>query len=312
VTRLLSLLPLLALLAPGCRGPDSEPPRPNVDPETTQAATEEVLAARLTEAAAAFDAGDTGALDECLALGADALTLGSEPSAAAVAALLVEVGHPTAALTFLDEADARFPVSDGHKQLIFPRARALEAQGKPDEAARTFTTALTIPPTSPFEYAGAADLWVAAGDLDQAGLVAEAGLGFFPVDPIMLQAHAEVALRGGRAADALAELDALLGESPDEVGAHILRLEALVVLGRLDEAGVAALEFEKSFGMLSHGTIVLGLVLARQGHLDAAEQTWSRASAAIDQCEVCAGDEAALLIWAREQAAAPRVTPQPR
>jgi len=314
VIRLSLPLVALALITLGCRetAPPAESPRPIVDPEATRAATGDALTTRLAQVAEAFEAGDASALDDGLALGRDALTLGNEEAAAGVAHLLVEAGHSSAALTFLDEADARFPASEGHKQLIFPRAYALETQGKLDEAARVFTTALTIAPTNPFEYTGAADLWVAAGDLQQAGTVVEAGLGFFPADPIMRQAHAEVALRSGQAADALAELDALLAESPDEVGAHILRLEALAVLDRLDEAATAALDFEKTFSMLSHGTVVLGLVLARQGHPDAAEQAWARASKAIDECEVCAGDEAALLIWAREQAGAERVTPQAR
>ena len=314
MTRLASLTSLCLVLIGGCREPATqiEPQRAIVDPESTQSATQDVLATRLVEAAAAFEAGAPTALDDCVALGRDALTLGSEEAAAGVAHLLIEAGHTNAALTYLDEADVRFPASEGHKQLIFARAHALEAQGRTEDAARTFASALAIVPTNPFEYAGAADLWIAAGGLGQAKTVVEAGLQWFPDDPILRQARAEVALRGGEAAEALSELDAVLADHPDDVGAHILRLEALVVLDRLDDAHAAALQFESSFGMLSHGTVILGLVEARQGHPEAAELAWARASSAIDTCEVCAGDEAALLIWAREQASTPKVAPQAR
>ena len=304
---------LAAILAVGC--PARQEPEeigPRVVPGVTRDATQGALDQRLATAAEAFETGDEGALEATLAVGRDAITLSDEGAAAQVAGLLTEQGHHDRALEYITEARATFPSREGYKALCFPEARVLEAQGKPTEAAQAFEAALRIAPTNPFEYSGAADLWIAADGFDRAQEVVDAGLAFFPGDPILLQARAEVALRRGDAAAALGQLDALREQFPDEVGVRVLRMEALVVAGRYEDARAAALAFERDLPILSHGTVVLGLAEARLGHAGVAEEAWGRAEGAIEECTVCAGDEAALLIWAREQATAETVVPQDR
>ena len=123
---------------------------------------------------------------------------------------------------------------------------------------------------------------------------------------------AEVALRRGDAAAAVDQLEQLAVTFPDEVGVHVLYLEALVVVGRNTDARAAAMTFERTFSFLSHGTVILGLAEARLGNQEAADAAWNRAEGAIAECTLCAGDEVALLIWAREQSKAERVRPQDR
>jgi len=308
-------LPLLAALTflVGC--PPREAPQetgPRVVSDVTRDATEDALDQRLEAARAAFEAGDPNAVEACRGVGRDAITLADEGAAAQVAGLLTEHGHHEEAQGYIGEARALFPLDKGYKALCFPEARVLEAQGKPTEAALAFEAALRVAPTNPFEYSGAADLWIAADGFDRAGEVVDAGLAFFPGDPILLQARAEVALRRGDATDALGQLDALREQFPDEVGVRVLRMEALVVLGRYEVARAAALSFERDLPFLSHGTVILGLAEARLGHAAVAEEAWARAAGAIEECTVCAGDEAALLIWAREQAVAETIAPQNR
>ena len=312
VSRLVPLVLLTAVVL-GC--PTREEPAetgPRVVSGVTRDATQGALDQHLAAAAASFEAGDAGALEATLAVGHDAVTLADEGAAAQVAGLLTEQGHHDLALSYIAEARAIFPLEKGYKALCFPEARVLEAQGKPTEAAQAFEAALRITPTNPFEYSGAADLWIAADGFDRAQEVVDAGIGFFPGDPILLQASAEVALRRGDAAAALRQLDALREQFPDEVGVRVLRMEALAVLGRNEDAHAAALAFERDLPMLSHGTVILGLAEARLGHAEAAEEAWGRAEGAIAECTMCAGDEAALLIWAREQAGAEKVAPQDR
>ncbi len=307
-----TLFVLVALIL-GC--PSREEPEaigPRVVPGVTRDATQGALDQRLAAAAESFEAGDADALEATLAVGRDAISLADEGAAAQVAGLLTEQGHHDQAQSYIAEARGTFPLQKGHKALCFPEARVLEAQGKPIEAAQAFEAALKIAPTNPFEYSGAADLWIAADGFDRAQEVVDAGVGFFPGDPILLQARAEVALRRGDAADALRQLDALREQFPDEVGVRVLRMEALVVLGRYEDARAAALAFERDLPILSHGTVILGLAEARLGHDAVAEEAWGRAEGAIEECTVCAGDEAALLIWAREQAAAETIVPQDR
>jgi tetratricopeptide (TPR) repeat protein len=310
----LALFVLAALfLVVGC--PSRKEPEelgPRVVPGVTRDATQGALDQRLEAAAAAFESGDASALEATLAVGSDAISLADEGAAAQVAGLLSEQGHHDQALDFVAEARQTFPPQQGYKALCFPEARALEGQGKVTEAAQAFEAALRISPTNPFEYSGAADLWTAADGFDRAQEIVDAGLGFFPGDPILLQARAEVALRRGDAATAMGQLDALRGQFPDEVGVRVLRMEALVVAGRYEDAREAALSFERDLPILSHGTVILGLAEARLGHAAVAEQAWVRAEGAIEECTVCAGDEAALLIWAREQASAETIVPQDR
>lgn len=304
---------VLAALVAGCpTRVEPEVTGPRVVPGVTRDATQGALDQRLAAAAEAFEAGDDGALEATLVVGRDALTLSDEGAAAQVAGLLTEQGHHSEALGYIAEARVTFPFDEGYKALCFPEARVLEAQGKPAEAAQAFEAALRIAPTNPFEYSGAADLWIAADGFDRAHEVVDAGLGFFPGDPILLQARAEVALRRGDAVEALGQLDALREQFPDEVGVRVLRMEALVVLGRYEDARTAALSFERDLPILSHGTVILGLAEARLGHSEVAEEAWARAAGAIEECTVCAGDEAALLIWAREQAQTEKVVPQDR
>ena len=310
--RLLPVL-LIPLLLVGCppREPDEET-GPRVVGGVTRDATQGALDQRLEATREAFDRGDPDALETCRSVGDDALTLVDEGAAAQVATILTEQGHHEEASLYLQRARQQFPLDQGHKALCFPEARVLEAQGKATEAAKAFEAALRIAPTNPFEYSGAVDLWIAADDFDRAAEVADAGLGFFPADPILLQARAEVPLRRGDAATALRQLDALRETFPDEVGVRVLRLEALAVVGNYEEAREAALAFERDLPILSHGTVVLGLAEARLGHAEAAEEAWKRAEGAIAECTVCAGDEAAMLIWAREQAKTEKVAPQDR
>jgi len=297
----------------GC--PPREPAEdtgPRVVSGVTRDATQGALDQRLEAARAAFERGDAAALETCQSVGADAITLSDEGAAAQVAILLTEQGHHDEATRYLSQARQHFPLEQGHKALCFPEARLLEAQGRPIEAAQAFEAALRVAPTNPFEYSGAVDLWIAADDFDRAAEVAEAGLGFFSADPILLQAQAEVPLRRGDAATALRQLDALRETFPDEVGVRVLRLEALVVVGNYTEAREAALAYERDLPILSHGTVVLGLAEAKLGNTAAAEEAFKRAEGAIAECTVCAGDEAAMLIWAREQAKAEKVAPQDR
>ncbi len=322
-----SILLFVALVgACGCKGQPPEPtaPRVTIDPETTRAATEAAaeavidvpagdvspLAGRVREVYEAFQAGSPDALNDCRALGRDALTAGDLDATAAVCALLIEAGQAEETLTYLDEADIRFKGGVGRKTMLFARSQAELAMGRPEVAATTFAKALEIEPVNPFEYAGAADLWLAAGKPGEAAAVLDEGLEEFAADPILITARAEADLRGGDAAGALQRLDTLLASQPDEVGAHIVRIEALLVLGRAEEARDAAAAFERDFTMLSHGTVFLGLAEARLGNDDVAEAAWVRAAVAIEQCVVCAGDEADLLEWARVQAGEESVAPQ--
>ena len=302
------------MLLTGCkREPQYESePQVAVAPETTRAGTSGTLSVRVAEVHVAFQQGEPGALEDCQQVGRDALVLGDQEIIANVAFILVEQGYADQALAFLDEAQFQFPLDRGHKGLLFPRADALESQGRHVEAAQAFATALTIEPVSPFEYSGAVDLWIAADRFDDAAQVAAAGLIRFPGDPVLLQTAAEVSLRSGKASDALDQLDAILTTQPDEVGAHILRMECLLVLGEDEEARKAAQHFEQTYTMLSHGTIFLGLAEARLGHAEAAEAAWKVAEGEIAECTMCAGDESALLGWAREQAGAEEVVPQDR
>ncbi len=309
MSRTPALALLLAVAAGGCcdrRAAEAD------DDSVAVAVAREELARRAQAVREAFADGAPDAVERCRALGEDALTAGEPGAAAEVAWIYIEEQRYGDALSYLDRADAVYPSSAGVKDLLYPRAAALDAVGRTAEAAAIYSSALAIEPTNPFEYTGAADLWVAAGDLDRAARTVETGLDRFPGEVVLLQARAEVALRGGDAAGALGQLDALAQDHPYEVGVLVLRLEALAVLDRREELRAAARSFDEDYPALGFGPVFLGLAAARDGDAGTAEEEWRRAAAVIAACEICAGDEADVLRWAREQAGAQVVAPLPR
>lgn len=310
---LAAIVILVTAAVAGCPGKDrpgeTKPLPVDTGPDTS---TREGFQAQLEVVRAAVAAGDPGAAEQIQQLGRDALAFPDAEPASAVAQLLLAQGRHDDALDYVAEAKAQYTVETGRKALLFPEAQAYDETGRPARAAEVFEQALEIPPNNPFEYAGLADLWVAADEFDRAEAVVEQGLAKFPADPIVLQARAEVALRRGDAVKALMQLDLLLAGHPDDVAIQVLRLEALAVLDRRDEARTAAEQYDALYPLLGHGAIILGLVRARDGDAEGAAEAWARAEARIATCEDCTEDQAVMLAWAREQAAAETVKPLDR
>ncbi len=272
----------------------------------------EGMATRLAGVREALASGGPGALEDCLELGEQSLSYTDDEPATEVARMLVEAGHPQKALEFLERARRRFPLERGHKNLAFPHAQALDRLGRTGEAAETFAAALAVEPVNPFEYIGAAELFVAADRFDRAAETVAAGLLRYPDDPFLLQTRAEVRLRRGDAAGAVEELDALIARHPDEVGPQVLLMEALAVLDRREALLAASLSFDEAYPLLGHGAVFVGLAHARGGDRAAADAAWARAEAQIADCVECTTDQADLLGWARTQATADAVTPLDR
>ena len=296
----------LASCADGCGD------RTVINPPVDHTARKQALVQRTAEVRELFASGQPGALEACRQLGVDALEMPDDEVAAEVAWIYIEQERHGDALTYVGDAESVYTSATGHKTLLFPMAAALDATGKPAEAARIYSQALAIEPTNPFEYAGAANLWGAADDFDRASETIESGLRTFPDFPVLLQTRAEIALRRGDAAGALEQLDALAGQAPEDVNVLLLQMEAFAVLGRWEELRNAAQAFGEAYPVLGFGPVFEGLAAARSGDNATADNAWKRAEEIIAECEMCSGDEADLLNWARTQATAETVQPQDR
>lgn len=305
------LVAALLLLLSGLTGCPRDPGA-GEEPATPDTTTREGFVQRLEEVELALASSEPGAADQLQQLGRDALQMPDAEAASAVAQVLVAQRRHDDALDYIAQAKVVYTAETGRKLLLFPEAQAHDALGRPRRAAEVFEQALEIPPNNPFEYSGLADLWVAAGEFDRAEAVVQQGLEKFPTDVILLQARAEVMLRRGDAFKALMQLDLALAAHPDDVGVQVLRLEALAVLDRRDQARAAAMAYDEMYPLLGHGAIILGLVLARDGDAEGSAAAWQRAEAQIATCVDCTGDQAVMLEWARAQAGAEKVVPLDR
>jgi len=296
----------LSSCSDGCGG------RTVINPPEDFTARKQELVQRAAEVRERFASGQPDALEACRQLGTDALVLPDDEVAAEVAWIYIEQARHGDALAYIHEAEAVYTSATGHKALLFPMAAALDATGKPAEAARIYSQALAIEPTNPFEYAGAANLWVAADEFDRASETIESGLRTFPDFPVLLQTRAEIALRRGNTSDALEQLDALAAQAPEDVNILLLQMEALAVLGRWGDVRNAARAFGEAYPILGFGPVFEGLAASKLGESGTAEAAWQQAEEIIAECEVCSGDEADVLSWAREQAVAEAVQPMDR
>lgn len=314
--RVSRIAPLLALglLAAACRSTPAE--EPVAETMSTTAVPVGLdrgeMAASLSQVQARLASGDATAIEDLRELGEQALSYTDDEAATEVARLLVEVGQLEQALEYAGRARKRFPLDRGHKALVFPQAQALDGLGRTREAAETFDAALGIEPVNPFEYLGASDLWIAVDEFDRAAAAVEAGLARFPDDPFLLQGRAEVRLRRGDATGALSELDQLCAATPDEIGAQVLRMEALAVLDRRSDLLAAGTAFDEAYPLLGHGAVFAGLAHARGGDSAAAEVSWTSVQERIAICVECSTDQVELLAWARAQAPEKTVTPLDR
>ncbi|WP_333713686.1 thioredoxin [Yoonia sp.] len=111
------------------------------------------------------------------------------------------------------------------------------AEGAAADAAETFAAILQEDPVNAAAYAGLVRAHIALGDLDQAEAILNGAPAEISTDPALEAAHAQITL-AREAADAgpLAELQAAVAASPDDLQARFDLAKALHANGKVQEA----------------------------------------------------------------------------
>ncbi len=145
-------------------------------------------------------------------------------------------------------------------------------KGQSQSALDAYGRAAELDPHDPEAHAALAVLLSQNGDLDSAAGEAGLALAADPDHPTALIVKASVEVRRGQPTTALSTIRPLLDQRDDLAGAHVVRGEALLQLGRLDPAATAFSRAAQLEPSTSYPRRRLGTIYERLGRLDDARR----------------------------------------
>lgn len=201
---------------------------------------------------------------------------------------LRQAGEQTAAVDAFANAAARLEADPARLAEALTEQGALLASTESDQAETLLRRALALNPGLPSARGNLAAVIfnrftgdAALGRADAVAMLMEAN-NLSPDNPVIANRLGIALLRAERHQDALAIFDAVLSRHPDNLTALLARSDLLSVLGRFEEARVAAKQAAAQAPPGQPGPLVaLGVALHGLGLLDDA-QTALRAAAAAD------------------------------
>ena len=148
----------------------------------------------------------------------------------------------------------------------------LQRKGQSQPALKAYGRAAELDPHDPEAHAALAVLLSGHGNLD--GAASEAGLALAadPGHPMALTVKASVEVRRGQPATALSTIRPLLDRRDDLAGAHVVRGEALLKLGRLNPAAAAFSRAAQLEPSTAYPRRRLGAIYERLGRPDDARR----------------------------------------
>lgn len=174
--------------------------------------------------------------------------------------------------------ESRAPVRTAHAraEAEYQRALSLREQGRPDDAAAAYASALREEPGFVPARQGLAGLWIAQGRADEAKTLLSAGLALQPSHPGLAMMYARLLAEQGELQHAAAVLQyvPVLGASAQELGWRAAILQRLGRHAEACELFAAALRIVPNNGVWWMG---LGLSLAADGRNDEARDAFQRA-----------------------------------
>ncbi len=174
--------------------------------------------------------------------------------------------------------ESRAPVRTAHAraEAEYQRALSLREQGRPDDAAAAYASALREEPGFVPARQGLAGVWIAQGRADEAKTLLGAGLALQPSHPGLAMMYARLLAEQGELQHAAAVLQyvPVLGASAQELGWRAAILQRLGRHAEACELFAAALRIVPNNGVWWMG---LGLSLAADGRNDEARDAFQRA-----------------------------------
>jgi tetratricopeptide (TPR) repeat protein len=238
-----------------------------------------------------------GFRENARALGEDAIGQGRADVAAEVGRVLIDAGETRLAEAFLQRAVGLMKPADGKKDHIYPLAQLKRAAGRPLEAASLYERAIDAEPTAPMEFVGLSDLYLAAGRMGPARAAVTRGLAkHADARPLLVQG-AKVELLGGDPAKALAAIDGILAQDAQDLAARLVRLEALLAAGRLEEGQSAAAALTTQLPDNAWGHIYTSVIARAKGDTAASDAGLARARDIAGACP-CTHEERLAIQWA--------------
>ncbi len=250
-------------------------------------------------------------ISEARVLGDEAIAAQRADRAAEVGRVLMEGGSAAFAEAYLQRCMGLLDATKAGKDHVYPLAELRRADGRALEAASLYERAIDILPTTAAEYVGLSDLYLAAGRLGPARAAVSRGLRNHESAPGLRIQGAKVALLEGRAEEALQAAEALLAELPSDTAAQLLRMEALLALGRLDKAARFSRSMREEFPADAWGWIFAATVAQARGEVEAAEEQLEQAAELAGDCP-CTHEERLAIAWARGLGAVDQVPPRSR
>lgn len=223
--------------------------------------------------------------------------------------ILVEAGEVDFAGAVLQRAVGLMKPEDFGKDHLYSLARIRRAQQRPIEAASLFERAVHTEPTAAAEFVGLSDHYLAAGRPGPARAAVARGLSDHPDSRLLQVQGAEVAMLAGELEQALAGLDPVLAADATDLGARIVRMEALLAAGDLDQAVVGAAALRDEVPEDAWGWI-LGAAAERARGGEGAELL-DKASELAGDCP-CTREERLAIEWAARVQPAAKVAPRSR
>jgi predicted Zn-dependent protease len=245
------------------------------------------------------------------ALGDQAIEAKRTDQIALVGRVLMEGGEGRFAEAFLQRSMGLLKPAEFGKDHMYPLAQLRRADGRALEAASLYERAIDVEPTTAAEYVGLSDLYLAAARMGPARAAVTRGLRGH-ADSVALKVQgAKVALLDGKAADALAVADEVLAASPEDVSAQLLRIEALLAAGSLEQAGKDSGALRDEYPADAWGWILGAVVAAAAGEPQRAREMLDQAAELAGDCP-CTHEERLAILWAAKVGAASRVAPRSR
>lgn len=231
---------------------------------------------------------------------------------ARIGQLLSRVGERALAEAFLQRSVGLMgPAAGGGKDHLYPLAELKRSQGRILEAASLFERAIDVEPTTPAEFVGLSDLYLAADRLGPARAAVTRGLAKHPDAVSLLVQGAEVDLMAGDMEKAKVALATAKAKDPTDLAARILEIEVQLASGPIDAAAELAGALRTQAAESAWGSI-LGAAAARaKGDAAAAEPLLAHARELAGDCP-CTHEERLAISWAEGVPAGATVAPRKR
>ena len=236
-------------------------------------------------------------VNDARSLGDEAIEAKRPDQAAEIGRILMEGGEGRFAEAFLQRCMGLLKPADAGKDHVYPLAQLRRADGRALEAASLYERAIDVEPTIESEYIGLSDLYLAADRIGPARAAVSRGLRKHPDSVLLKVQGAKVAVLDGKAQEALKVANEVLSARPEDVAAQLVQIEALLAMGKIDDAKRTSDTLRNEYPADAWGWIFGGAVAAAQGQARDAVDLLEQAAELAGTCP-CTHEERLAISWA--------------